>query len=336
MKHLLRFFRYLLATLGALALLLTLLSVLPTYVWWVQALGFARLQLLGALVLAVGALAYLGWPQHPRWLRLGLVAGTLGIGVQASYLWRYLLFVPKAVADATPAQVAAKSTHLRILVINVLIKNRQDVRLRQLVHDTNPDVLLALEPDDWWARALRPLQPAYPYRLELPRADAYGLLLYSRLPLLHPHTQDLEQPGVPSVITDMRLADGRTFTFFGIHPTPPIPDNYPDGVGLRNVVLQKVARLLRQTPGPTVVAGDFNDVPWSSTTRQLVAGAAVNDVRVGRGFYPTFSAKRPPLLRWPLDQFFVTPQFRVVSLTRPPGVGSDHFPLLIELALASE
>ena len=250
-------------------------------------------------------------------------------------MWPYLPFVPKTVADATPAQVAASSSHLRILVINVLIKNRQDARLRQLVQATNPDVLLALEPDDWWARALRPLHAAYPYRIEMPRANAYGLIVYSRLPLLHPHTQDLEQPGVPSVITRMRLADGRTFTFFGIHPTPPIPDNYPDGVGLRNVVLQKVARLLRATPGPIVVAGDFNDVPWSSTTHQLVAGG-VHDVRRGRGLYPTFSAKLPPLLRWPLDQFFVTPQFRVVSLTRPPGVGSDHFPLLVELALTPE
>jgi endonuclease/exonuclease/phosphatase (EEP) superfamily protein YafD len=335
MNFLLRFFRYLLAALGGLALLLTLLSVLPTYLWWVQALGFPRLQLLGALVLAVAGLLYLGWPQHPRLLRLGLVAGALAIAMQASYLWPYLPFVPRAVADATPAQAAAPSAHLRILVINVLIKNRQDARLRQLVLATNPDVLLALEPDDWWARALRPLHAAYPYRIEMPRANAYGLIVYSRLPLLHPHTQDLEQPGVPSVITRMRLADGRTFTFFGIHPTPPIPDNYPDGVGLRNVVLQKVARLLRATPGPTVVAGDFNDVPWSGTTHQLVAGAAVHDVRVGRGLYPTFDA-RIPLMRWPLDQFFVTPQFQVVSLTRPPGVGSDHFPMLVELALSPE
>lgn len=329
------FFRYLLAALGVLALLITLLSVLPTAVWWVQALGFPRLQVLGGLALAGAGLLALGWPRHPRLRRLGLLAGALAIGVQASYLWPYLPFAPRAVADASPAQMRDTASHVRILVINVLIKNRQDARLRQLVHDTNPDVLLALEPDDWWARALRPLRPGYPYRIEMPRADAYGLILYSRLPLRHPRTQDLEQPGVPSIITGMQLADGRTFTFYGIHPTPPIPDNYPDGVGLRNVVLQKVARLLRQTPGPIVVAGDFNDVPWSATTHQLVAGG-VHDARRGRGLYPTFSAQLPPLLRWPLDQFFVTPQFRVVSLTRPPGVGSDHFPMLIELALSRQ
>jgi len=335
MNLLLGFLRYLLATLGALALLITLLSVLPTAVWWVQVLGFPRLQVLAVLVLTLAGLLALGWPRHPRWLRLGVLAGALALVVQASYLWPYLPFAPKAVANASPAQAQDAASRVRVLVINVLISNRQDARLRQLVADTNPDVLLALEPDDWWARALRPLQSAYPYRIEMPRADAYGLILYSRLPLLHPYTQDLEQPGVPSVITGMRLADGRTFTFFGIHPTPPIPDNYPDGVGLRNVVLQKVARLLRQTPGPTIVAGDFNDVSWSKTTQQLVAQGPVHDASLGRGFYSTFDA-RIPLMRWPLDHFFVTPQFRVISLTRPADVGSDHFPLLAELALSRE
>lgn len=334
MRQLLSFSRYLLAALGVLALLITLLSVLPTAVWWVQMLGFPRLQLLAVLGLALGGLLALGWPQHPR-VRGGLVL-ALGVAVvvQASYLWPYLAFAPKAVADATPAQARDSTSRVRVLIINVLISNRQDARLRQLVQDTHPDVLLAMETDAWWTRALRPLHSAYPYRIELPRADAYGLALYSRLPLLHPHTQDLEQPGVPSVITGMRLADGRTFTFFGIHPTPPIPDNYPDGVGLRNVVLHKVARILRQTPGPTLVAGDFNDVSWSKTTYQLVAEGPVHDVSVGRGFYPTFSAHLPPLLHWPLDHFFVTPQFRVVSLTRPPAVGSDHFPMLVEISLS--
>jgi endonuclease/exonuclease/phosphatase (EEP) superfamily protein YafD len=335
MDLLLRLLRYLLIAVGTLALLSTLLSMLPTAVWWVQALGFPRLQVFGVLALVVAGLLALGWPQHPRLLRLGLVAGAVAMAAQASYLWPYLPFTPKAVADATLAQAQDSTSRVRVLVINVLISNRQDARLRQLVRATNPDVLLALEPDDWWARALRPLRAAYPYRIEMPRADAYGLVLYSRLPLLRPHTQDLEQPGVPSVITGMRLADGRTFMFYGIHPTPPIPDNYPDGVGLRNLVLQKVAQLLRQTPGPVLVAGDFNDVSWSATTHQLVAQGPVHDVSVGRGFYPTFDA-RVPLMRWPLDHFFVSPQFRVVSLTRPPAVCSDHFPLLVELALAKE
>ncbi|MEJ7662244.1 MAG: hypothetical protein WKG07_23085 [Hymenobacter sp.] len=66
--------RYLVAGVGALALLVTLVSVVPATMWWVQALGFARLQLLVVLALALVAMLALGWPAHPR-VRLALLAG---------------------------------------------------------------------------------------------------------------------------------------------------------------------------------------------------------------------------------------------------------------------
>ena len=328
MSHLLTGLRYLLVTLSALALLLTLVSVVPSDKWWVQVLGFPRLQMLVALAgVLLGWLA-LRWPAHRR-VRHGLLIGLgAGICVQVLFLWPYLPFAPKDV----PTARAGATTRLRILVINVLMKNRQDERLRQLVQVVQPDVLLALEPNAWWAQALRPLQPAYPYRIELPRDDAYGMILYSRLPLSETQVQNLLQRGVPSIRTRLRLPDGRQVTFFGIHPTPPIPDTYPDGVGLRGLALQKVTDAVRQNERPTIVAGDFNDVSWSSTIHQLTREGGLHDVSLGRGLYNTFDA-RSTLARWPLDHFFVSEPFQVVKLKRLSDVGSDHFPLYIELAL---
>jgi len=335
MRQLLTGLRYALAIVGTLAVVLTLVSVVPLPIWWIQAAGFPRLQTLAVLALVLLGLLLLRWPAHRRvWVAL-LASSALALGAQASFLWPYLPFAPKAVPDATLAQAHDSTNRLRILVINVLIKNREDARLRQLVQATQPDVLLALEPDDWWAQALKPLQASYPYRVELPRADAYGLILYSRLPLAATQVQDLLQRGVPSVRTRLRLPSGRQVDFFGIHPTPPIPDNYPDGVGLRGMALGKVAGMVRSNTLPTIVAGDFNDVSWSGTIAQLAHDAPLRDVNRGRGFYNTFDA-RSHLARWPLDHFFVSSQWRVVALKRLPDVGSDHFPLYIELALATE
>ncbi|WP_051718330.1 endonuclease/exonuclease/phosphatase family protein [Hymenobacter sp. IS2118] len=324
MKILLTGLRYLLIVVVGLALLLTLVSLVPSDVWWVQVLGFPRLQTLIVLALGLMGLLMLSWPAR-RWL---LVAGGLGLAVQAFFLWPYLPFSPKAVPDAHPNATG----RLRILVINVLITNREDARLRQLVSAAKPDVLLVLEPDAWWAKALRPLRRAYPYRIEQPRSNAYGMILYSRLPLDNTQVENLLQDGVPSIRTGLRLPDGRQVTFFGIHPTPPIPDTYPDGVGLRGVALRKVTKAVQQNEWPTIVAGDFNDVSWSSTIHQLTRDGGLHDVSRGRGLYNTFSA-RSLLMRWPLDHFFVSEPFQVVELVRLPDVGSDHFPLLIELAL---
>ena len=335
MRHLLTGLRYALAIVSGLAVVLTAVSVVPSRVWWVQMLGFPRLQTLAVLALGLLGLLLVRWPTHRRAWRLLVVATALALVGQASFLWPYLPIAPQAVPAASAAQARDSTNHLRILVINVLIKNREDARLRQLVQTIRPDVLLALEPDAWWARALRPLQARYPYRVELPRADAYGLILYSRLPLAATQVQDLLQRGVPSLRTRLQLPSGRQIDFFGIHPTPPIPDNYPDGVGLRGRALGKVADLVRTNQLPTIVAGDFNDVSWSGTIHQLTRTGKLRDVSLGRGLYNTFDA-RSYLARWPLDHFFVSSAWRVLVLKRLPDVGSDHFPLYVELALAAE
>ena len=335
MKYFLTGLCYLLATLSGLALLLTLGSVVPSAAWWLQVLGFPRLQTLAVLAGCLLGWLVLPWPAHPR-LRAGLLLGSgLGLLGQAWFLWPYLPLAPQAVPTACGAQARDSTARLRIMVVNVLIKNRQGERLRQVVRAARPDVLLALEPDAWWAQALRPLQASYPYRVELPNEAAYGLILYSRLPLAATQVQDLMQRQVPSVRTRVQLPNGREVDFFGIHPTPPIPDNYPDGVGLRGVALRKVAELVQPDTRPTVVAGDFNDVSWSATVSQLTSRGGLHDVSRGRGFYNTFDANSH-LARWPLDHFFVSSQWRVVALRRLPDVGSDHFPLLVELTLPAE
>ena len=324
------------AAISTLALLLTAGSLVPSSEWWIQILGFPREQLFVGHALTLLVLLPLAWRQHRR-ARLALLLGSaLGLLVQSWYLRPYTALASPQVAEASPALARDSAAQLSILISNVYMKNRQYGRLLALVRATRPDVLLAMETDAAWVQALQPLHPRYPYRLELPRDDTYGLVLYSRLPLDSVRSQNLQQQGVPSVRTHIRLPDGRRLVFHGVHPTPPIPDNYPDGANQHSVVLTKIAAMIRQEPEPAIVAGDFNDVSWSSTNRRLARQSGAQDVSLGRGFYNSFNTHMPLLMRWPLDHFFVTPQLRVVSLERLPSIGSDHFPLLARLALSRE
>ena len=79
-----------------------------------------------------------------------------------------------------------------------------------------------------------------------------------------------------------------------------------------------------------IVAGDLNDVAWSSTTSLFQKISGLLDPRIGRGLYATFNADWP-LLKWPLDHLFASEEWTLGDFRRLDDIGSDHFPILVEL-----
>lgn len=149
------------------------------------------------------------------------------------------------------------------------------------------------------------------------------------------------------------ISGGRAVvTLFGVHPRPPgikIPDEETDDdIGedegdedeederedsdLRDAELLLVARDVKQLEqAPVIVAGDFNDVAWSRTTHLFQRMGGLLDPRVGRGLFNTFDATHYRFLRYPLDHIFASEHFFLVEMRRLPGIGSDHFPILVVL-----
>ncbi|HET6837706.1 MAG TPA: endonuclease/exonuclease/phosphatase family protein, partial [Gemmatimonadales bacterium] len=206
--------------------------------------------------------------------------------------------------------------------------------LLNLVRDTDPDILLAVETDAGWVQALEPLEKDYPHVVRQPQENWFGMVLFSRLPLLESKVEFLVQDDVPSVYTVLELA-GEKVVLRGLHPRPPEPIRDQDSTP-RDAELVLVGRWVgKQKGGPTVVAGDLNDVAWSATTQLFLRLSGLLDPRVGRGFYSSYNA-RNPLVRWPLDHLFHSNHFRLVEIQRCEDIGSDHFPVLVELSYEPE
>ncbi|MDP2316952.1 MAG: endonuclease/exonuclease/phosphatase family protein [Pseudomonadota bacterium] len=297
----------------------TVLPFVGATAWWVRIFDFPRLQI-AAVGVGTLALAALGFERRDRpWL----------VGVGACVAWQsgaVLPFTPLGPREVEPAREGAP--RLRLLVSNVFQDNRDAGLLLEAVAESDPDIFLAMETDAWWADALSPLHAEYPHRLSAPLPNTYGMILYSRLPLEAASVQYLVESDVPSVHATLRI-DGSPIRLHGLHPRPPGPQGQPSGP--RDAELVVVGALVREEKLPAIVIGDLNDVAWSATTRLFRKVSGTLDPRLGRGMFNSFDANNP-VLRFPLDHVFHTPDFRLSSLRLLPYVGSDHFPVLAELS----
>jgi endonuclease/exonuclease/phosphatase (EEP) superfamily protein YafD len=316
--------------LGWMVIVATTLPLLRTTAWLVRIFDFPRAQILflgGAVI--VLHLLFIRPFRPAAGLFLALLAAALLF--QAWQIYPYTFFAEKQVHSATRER---PETTLRLLVANVLMSNRNDTGFRQLIAKEQPDLLLVLEPDRWWEERLRPLKADFPYSLQHPLDNTYGMLLYSRLEITDKHVHFLVKEDIPSFQVQIQLPSGDLVELWGVHPEPPTPQE-GESSAPRDAELLMVGKAVRDLQRPVIVAGDLNDVAWSHTTRLFQRISGLLDPRIGRGRYSTFHA-RYPFLRWPLDHVFHSDHFRLVELRVLPGFGSDHFSILAVLSFEPE
>ncbi|GAB3559818.1 endonuclease/exonuclease/phosphatase family protein [Spirosoma fluminis] len=75
----------------------------------------------------------------------------------------------------------------------------------------NPTVALIMEVNDWWVRQLSGLKKDYLYCFTFPAENAYGMALYSKLPLKNPDIRFLNHDKVPSFTMNITLPDSSRF-----------------------------------------------------------------------------------------------------------------------------
>lgn len=240
-------------------------------------------------------------------------------------LVNFVVLAPWLLPSSAPKQAGAP---FRVMILNVNTANPHHARVLAEVERVNPDALLLMEVDARWLEALRGLTNSLPHAILAPREDNFGIALFSRHPLGTNNAAEIGEAGVPSVATTIDV-NGRRLFFLGTHPLPP---NNAETAGLRNEQLDKLAALVRGQKLPTVLAGDLNATPWSPHFRKLERVASLRDTSRGKGWRPTWPTWFPPL--WiSLDHCLVSPEIAVPSRSVGKAVGSDHFPVVVELVL---
>ena len=326
--------QWLLVGAGLLAVLGTLLGFASSPHWAVRMWDFPRVQIAVLAGVSAGLYAVFFFRDTPlEWAFLGAV--FLAAAWQIRKIFPYTPLARVAVQWTTQREPARARSSFRLLISNVQMENREFDRVLRMVQNHDPDVFFAVEVDDTWLRALEPLARTHPHSVRQPQDNYYGMVLFSRFPLVGPRVEFLVQDDVPSIHTGVELPIGTRLLLHGVHPRPPEPLRDQDATP-RDAELVILGRRIRQEENrPTVVAGDLNDVAWSPTSELFLRLSGLLDPRIGRGLFNTFSANNP-LFRYPLDHVFHSNDFKLIDLQRLPHVGSDHFPVLIALSYEPE
>lgn len=319
-----------LAVFGLTAILATVLSMLPLPAWWVRIFDFPRGQI--ALVAGVVLGAYLFLIRWRWWPDLVFsIVLAASITYQAYQIYPYTMIASYQVKPGVSADL---ENRFQLMVANLLMDNRNVDGLLKLVADTDPDLLLLLEPNQWWINQIEPLQQRYSFTKLYPLENSYGMALYSRLPLIEPQVNFLIQDDVPSIDTRFKLPAGTEIELHALHPRPPSPTEHYRSTE-RDAELLLIGEKVKDSSYPVVVAGDMNDVAWSRTTKRFQRISQLLDPRIGRGIFPTFHAEYVSL-RWPLDHVFFSDELRFVEMEILDYFGSDHFPISITLSYEPE
>lgn len=221
-----------------------------------------------------------------------------------------------------------------LFIGNVYQYNRQADEYLKCIYSKDPDVVMLVETDMWWAEKLEVLKEKYPHHLLAPSDNTYGMMLFSKFELQDGRVKFLVEDDIPSVHTIIKLPSGDLISFYGLHPTPPVPQENPRSTE-RDKEILLIGKVSVKNKQPVIVAGDLNDVAWSYTTGLFSRISGLLDPRKGRGFFNTFHAKYF-FLRFPLDHVFCSNDFTLVDIKRMPNCGSDHFPMYIKLQYSPE
>jgi len=312
--------------LGALAIVSSVIPIWRTTRWWVRICDFPRFQI-GILALVILLVTPILRPPVGLLDYLFLCSLIGVVAWQATWVGPYLPGAPRPVKTC---QQNESANRIALLTTNVLQESRSAPRLLEIIREANPDLVLTVEVDEWWARSLSDgLTSNYPYKICYPLSNGYGFALFSRLELIRPEVRFIFDEAIPSLRTDVRLRSGAVISVYGVHPRPPA---VMQDTKERDLELVRLALEIKRQGTPAIVVGDLNDVAWSPTTLIFMRSGDLVDPRRGRGFYNTYPARWPGL-RYPLDYIFNTRHFEICSMKVLPAFGSDHLPLIAELNL---
>ncbi|AIM36355.1 endonuclease [Sphingobacterium sp. ML3W] len=309
---------------SSLLIVISFIPLIRNDYWTFRVFEYPRLQKLVLTSLALFLLVVYCSRTTAFYIYISLLSGTI------LYLLRQILpFTALGKKQVLRTKKDIPDQKISIMISNVFEDNDNYSGCIEEIKKANPDLLLLLETSHEWMHKIKEATNAFPYRVEQPIDNTYGMLLYSKYELKDSEIKFLVEHDIPSIHTKVILPSGQVIQVYAVHPTPPVPGENPRSTE-RDKELLIIADKASKSKIPVIVCGDLNDVAWSYTTDLFLKTSQLLDPRRGRFFLNTFHAHHF-FMRFPLDHIFCSTDFKLKKMKRLHHYNSDHFPILIQL-----
>ncbi len=222
---------------------------------------------------------------------------------------------------------SGRSPTLRFLTFNLHVGNNRFDEIADYVLSSGADVVALQEVNCAAAEQLIPkLKLHYPHAF-VSADNCFGIALLTKRPLTM-SGQFVVAPRQRPLFVWARLDWGGTpLAVTTAHLIPPIAPN--DQASQATRLINHVSGLT----GPQIVAGDFNLTPFSWSFARLNNAGLGHHVSYRTTWAPIWAAGwLPPLLT--IDNVLTTGNVVATRLLIGPALGSDHRPVIVDLALA--
>lgn len=303
---------------GFLATLGTVLAFFGGAWWAFDVIANFRLQL--ALVLLVCGLLY------------GALFGRGGA----------VLFIGAAVLNAalvvpmwlSSQPAVASDQRLQIITLDVTTSLGTRSPVIGWISTVDADLIFLQQTTPAWIESIREADTGYTVIAEPAQSGQSGTIALAKVPYetrVYPVL-----PGTEPIVEVSADLAGRPVTVLSMRADTPSGEN---DAQLRDELFQAAGELVASRNEPVIVVGDLNVTRWSHAFRTLTGAGSLNNSEDGFGYQATWPANDWPLAGdyagLPLDHALTTTALTTAGRSIGPAVGSDHLPLIVDIAPAA-
>ena len=287
------------------------------WVWWLDVLANFRPQYVVSLVI-LGLIVLMS-----RWRRIGY-------GILTVAAINLVFVLPLYIGSPGVADPDLPS--LRVMSFNLLSTNASYSDVIEYIRTVDPDLVLLHEASRPWEVAIEAAN--LDYQVIRPRSDS---LIFGTLVMVRGEDVEAISYGFaeaqPRAVSIMYRPTGwpEGVSVLSTHPLAPTEK---ERAQLRDAQLDFAATWAADQEDGFIVVGDFNATPWSWPFRNLMARAPLRNSQLGFGVQPSFPTSSTFLMRVPIDHLLHSDTLSVVDRLLGPAMGSDHFPLIVDLQLS--